>query len=260
MREPIFLDGRTAIVTGAGRGIGRAIALNLAARGARIAVWDVDAQHAADAVTELQGLGAEARAYAVDVAEKRAVDEAAARALKDFGRIDILVNNAGWDRIMPFVATDEALWDRIIAINYKGVINCCRSVVDHMIEHAGGKIVSIASDAGRVGSSGEAVYAGAKGAVIAFSKTLARELARYQINVNVVCPGPTNSASVGPPGGFGIGGAGTPEVVERIIRTVPFRRLAEPREIAAAVAFLVSDDASFITGQTLSVSGGLTMM
>ncbi len=260
MRDPIFLDGRTAIVTGAARGIGRAVALKLAARGARVAVWDVHVQNADDAVAELQRTGADARAYAVDVAEKRAVDEAAARVLREFGSIDILVNNAGWDRIMPFVETDEASWDRIIAINYKGVINCCRAVVDHMIEHARGKIVSIASDAGRVGSSGEAVYAGAKGAVIAFSKTLARELARYQVNVNVVCPGPTDSASVGPPGGFGIGGAGTPEVVERIVRTVPFRRLAEPHEIAAAVAFLVSDDATFITGQTLSVSGGLTMM
>lgn len=259
MDDPILLTGRVAVVTGSGRGIGRAIASKLAARGARIAVWDMHAENAADSVAELRAAGAEARHYAVDVTDKRAVDAAAVAVVTDFGALDILVNNAGWDRIRPFVETDEELWDRVIAINLKGVINCCRAVIDHMIERHSGKIVNIASDAGRVGSSGEAVYSGAKGGVIAFSKTLARELARHGINVNVVCPGPTDSASVGPPGGFGIGGAATPKVVEAIVRAVPFRRLAAPHEIAAAVAFLASDDASFITGQTLSVSGGLTM-
>ena len=255
--DPIYLHGKRAVVTGGGRGIGRAIALTLARRGADVAVWDIDGETARDAADAVATLGVRGEAYTVDVTDKQAVDRAAGDVLRSLGGIEILVNNAGWDRFHPFVETDEAFWDRVIAINYKGVLNCTRSVLDHMIAERRGAILSIASDAGRVGSSGEAVYSGTKGAVIAFSKTMARELARYGICVNTVCPGPTDTT-------FFASSEDTSEeamraLVERIVRGIPFRRMAKPEEIAEAVAFLVSPAASYITGQTLSVSGGLTM-
>ena len=255
--DPIYLHGKRAVVTGGGRGIGRAIALTLARRGADVAVWDIDAETAADTARAATALGVRSRAYTVDVTSKATADGAAREVIDEVGGIDILVNNAGWDRFMPFVEAPEEFWDRVIAINYKGVLNCTRSVLDHMIQRQRGTILSIASDAGRVGSSGEAVYAGTKGAVIAFSKTMARELARYGITVNTVCPGPTDTAFFAP--GEGMSREAMEALVDRIRRSIPFRRLAQPEEIAEAVAFLVSPAASYITGQTLSVSGGLTM-
>jgi 2-hydroxycyclohexanecarboxyl-CoA dehydrogenase len=257
--DPILLKGKRAIVTGGGRGIGRAIVVKLAQRGARVAVWDINGEHAKDTARTVDSLFVQTKPYTVDVSQKAQVDEAARAVLADLGGIDILVNNAGWDRLMPFVETDEAFWDRVIAVNYKGVLNCTRAVLDHMIAQRAGTIVSVASDAGRVGSSGEAVYSGAKGAVIAFSKTMARELARYAITVNVVCPGPTDSGGYGPGAGMMSFGESGQAIIERIVRSVPFRRLARPEEIAEAVAFFASPAAGFITGQTLSVSGGLTM-
>ncbi|MDO8432198.1 MAG: 3-oxoacyl-ACP reductase family protein [Candidatus Binatus sp.] len=244
------LEGKVAFVTGAGRGIGEAIAKRLAAEGAKVAVADIiedNARQTADAI------GAAAIAIAVDVTNSAAVRAAVAECEKRLGPIDVLVNNAGWDKIEPFIESREETWDKVIAINLKGPIICIRAVLEGMIARGKGRIVSIASDAGRVGSTGEAVYSGAKSGLIGFSKTLAREMARHHINVNVVCPGPT----------------GTPllkqamqnsKLMESLVRAVPFRRLAEPDEIASAVAFLASDDAGFITGQTLSVSGGLTMI
>jgi 2-hydroxycyclohexanecarboxyl-CoA dehydrogenase len=244
------LSGRVAIVTGAGRGIGRAIALRLGGAGAKVAVLDLDVAAAGEVAA---AVGSGAIAVRCDVTDAASVRQAVGATEQTLGPNDILVNNAGWDKLEPFVQSSEETWDRIISINLKGVLNCVHAVLPGMIERASGRIVSIGSDAGRVGSSGEAVYAAAKGGIIAFSKTIAREVARQQINVNVVCPGPTNTPLFAELAGT------NDRLMDALKRAVPFGRLAEPDEIAAAVAFLVSDDARFITGQTLSVSGGLTM-
>jgi 2-hydroxycyclohexanecarboxyl-CoA dehydrogenase len=172
---------------------------------------------------------------------------------RELGPIDILVNNAGWDVLQPFVETTPELWDKIIAINYRGVLNCCKAIAPRMQARGGGKIVSISSDAARVGSTGEAVYAGCKAAIIGFSKTLARELARNRINVNVVCPGPTETALLKD------AMAGREKVLESMARGIPLRRIGQPDDLAGAVAFFASPDSDFVTGQVLSVSGGLTM-
>ena len=243
------LKDRVALVTGAGRGIGRAIAERLAAEGAKVAALDVDERTAREAGEAVGGIG-----LRMDVTDASAVAAAIAEAERRLGPTDILVNNAGWDKAEPFVKSTEETWDKVLAINLKGPIRVTRAVLDGMIERRRGRIVSISSDAGRVGSSGEAVYSAAKAGIIGFSKTLAREVARYQINVNVVCPGPTNTQllkDVAPD---------NPKLIEALKRAVPFGRIGEPDEIAAAVAFLASDDAAFVTGQTLSVSGGLTMV
>jgi 2-hydroxycyclohexanecarboxyl-CoA dehydrogenase len=256
--DPIFLHGQRAVVTGAGRGIGRAIALTLARRGADVAVWEIDADTGADTARAVSAQGVRGAAFAVDVTRKATVDEAMQRVLASFGGVEILVNNAGWDRFLPFVETNEEFWDRVIDINYRGVLACTRAVLDHMIAAQRGAIVNIASDAGRVGSSNEAVYSGTKGAVIAFSKTMARELARHAIRVNTVCPGPTDTPLLSQ------GGGGDEErtrsLREALVRAIPFRRVAQPEEIAEAVAFLASPAAGYITGQTLSVNGGLNMV
>jgi 2-hydroxycyclohexanecarboxyl-CoA dehydrogenase len=243
------LRDRVALVTGAGRGIGRAIAERLAAEGAKVAALDVDERTARESGAAIGGIG-----LCMDVTDAGAVAAAVAEAERRLGPTDILVNNAGWDKAEPFVKSAEETWDKVLAINLKGPIRMARAVLDGMIERRRGRIVSISSDAGRVGSTGEAVYSAAKAGIIGFSKTLAREVARYQINVNVVCPGPTNTQllkDVAPD---------NPKLIEALRRAVPFGRIGEPDEIAAAVAFLASDDAAFITGQTLSVSGGLTMV
>lgn len=244
------LTGRVAVVTGAGSGIGRAIALRLGAAGAKVAALDLDEA----AATEVSAaIGSQALAVRCDVADSQSVRAAVSKTERALGPIDVLVNNAGWDKMEPFVQSSEETWDRIIAINLKGVLNCVKAVLPGMLERSSGRIVSISSDAARVGSSGEAVYAAAKAGIVAFSKTVAREVARQQINVNVVCPGPTNTPL------FQALAGTNDRLTDALKRAVPFGRLAEPDEIAAAVLFLVSDDARFITGQTLSVSGGLTM-
>ena len=245
------LTGRVAMVTGAARGIGLAIASRLAEEGAKIAIADINGDGAAHAA---ERIGGAAMGVRVDVTDTASIAAGIAAVVERLGTIDVLVNNAGWDKVEPFVRSEEAIWDTVIAINLKGPIACTRAVLDSMIERRSGKIVSISSDAGRVGSAGEAVYAGAKAGIIGFSKTLARELARYGINVNVVCPGPTNTAL------FHEMAGGNEKLASSLKQAIPLGRLGEPEDLAGAVAFLASDDASFVTGQTLSVSGGLTMI
>ncbi len=245
------LKDRVAIVTGGGRGIGWGIAQALAAEGARVAIFDIDGATAQKSAAEIPG----ARAFRVDVTAKTQLDQAVGEVEKTFGAVHILVNNAGWDRPMPFVETSEEFWDKILAVNLKGPIICTRAVLDSMIKQGGGKIVFIASDAGRVGSSGEAVYSAAKGGLIAFTKTLARELARHRINVNCVSPGPSDTPLFEEE--FA---KGKPGLAEALRKAIPWGRLGRPEDIARAVVFFASDDAEYITGQTLSVSGGLTMV
>ena len=246
------LAGKVAIVTGAASGIGRGIALALAAEGARVAVVDVDEAGAKSTVSALSGEG---RVYAADITDKRAIDDVVVEVVASWGGVHVLVNNAGWDRAMPFVETTEDFWDKVLAINLKGPIVCTKAVLGPMMRQEYGKIVSIASDAGRVGSSGEAVYSAAKGGIIAFTKTIAREVARHHINVNCICPGPSDT-----PLFQREFVAVNPKLAESLKRVIPWGRLGRPEDVAPAVVFLASDDAGYITGQTLSVSGGLTMV
>jgi len=251
------LAGKTAIVTGGGRGIGRAIALALAREDAQIVVADILQENAQAVRDEINTMAVNAIASQVDLTKRPEVENMVETVLSQLGRIDILVNCAGWDRMEPFIESDEETWERILAINFKSVLYAAKAVLPHMISRGSGKIVNISSDAGRVGSSGEAVYSGAKGAVIAFSKTLAREVAHYHINVNVVCPGLTDTPLLQ---ALRSQSPENEKIVEAVIRATPFRRVAKPEEIAEAVLFLASPGADFITGQTLSVSGGLTMV
>jgi len=246
------LDGTIAVVTGAGSGIGRAIARRLAAGGAAVAVADLDEGRAKETVATIEAEGGTAGAFRSDVADIESVRAMRTAIHAAFGAPTVIVNNAGWNIGQPFLGTEPDFWQRVIDINYGGVLAMCRTFVPDLVD-AGtpGHIVNVASDAGRVGSMGEAVYAGAKGGVIAFSKAFAREMARHKINVNCVSPGPTDTPLF----------HDQPEKIqEALIRAIPFRRLADPSEIAAAVAYLASDAASYITGQVLSVSGGLTMV
>jgi len=247
------LTAKVAIVTGAGQGIGRAIATRLADEGAMVALADIQLDSAERAAAEIRAAGATAIAVALDVTRLDDAIAAADRVERELGPIDILVNNAGWDVVMPFLETTPELWDKVIAINFRGMLNCCKAVAPRMQARDAGKIISISSDAARVGSSGEAVYAGCKAAIIGFSKTLARELAANHINVNVVCPGPTDTALLKS------AMAGREKVLESMARGIPFRRLGQPADLAGAVAFFASSDSDFVTGQVLSVSGGLTM-
>ncbi len=249
------LAGRVAIVTGAASGIGRAIAAALAREGARVAVADLNEAGGADAAHAIEKDGGMARAWRVDVTDAGAVAAMVGAVVSHWGAVDVLVNNAGWDTPKPFVETTPEFWDRILAVNLRGPIACTHAVLPHMIRRASGRIVSIASDAGRVGSTGEAVYSAAKGGIIAFTKTIAREVARHRINVNCVCPGPSDT-----PLFQSEFAATSPKLAESLKRVIPWGRLGTPDDVAPAVVFLASDDAGFITGQTLSVSGGLTMV
>ena len=245
---------RTALVTGGGRGIGRAVAEGLAADGLRIVIADLRSHESAEVAAAISDAGGQALAVECNVADSASVEAAVNAADEHFGHVDVLVNNAGWDDLKPFLETDEAFWDRIIDINFKGPLRFTRLVLPGMVERRWGRIVNIGSDAGRVGSSLESVYSGAKGGLIAFTKTIAREVARSGVTANTVCPGPTRTPLL-----EGMANTQGAKLVESLTRAVPMRRLGEPEDVAAAVAFLVSERAGYITGQTLSVSGGLTM-
>jgi len=247
---------RAAIVTGGGRGIGRAIALALARDGRSVAVADLLADQARAVAAEIVEDGGSAIAVELDVTEPASVQSGIDMAEGALGPLEILVNNAGWDELRPFLDTDEQFWERVLDVNFKGALRMTHALLPGMLERRFGRIVSIGSDAGRVGSSLESVYSGAKGGVIAFTKTIAREAARAGVTANTVCPGPTDTPMLAAI-------LAAHEDAERVIgamtRAVPMRRLAQPQEIAAAVAFFASEQAAYITGQTLSVSGGLTM-
>lgn len=244
------LQDKITLVTGAGRGIGRAIAEKLAAEGATVAVADLDGTAAEQTAA---ALGGDATGLEVDVASLESVRAMVDRARERHGRIDVLINNAGWDKGELFLDSSPQDWDKAIEVNLYGVLHTCHTVLPVMVEQGHGTVVNLGSDAGRVGSSMEAVYSAAKGGVIAFTKTMAREMARHKINVNCVCPGPTDTAL------FEAVTGGNEKLREGLTKAIPFRRLAEPPDLANAVAFLASEEAAYITGQTLSVSGGLTM-
>ena len=244
------LQGKVAVVTGAAQGIGRAIAHKLATEGAIVVVADLDEAKARSTAVDI---GGGAIGLRTDVTSPESVASMVEQVTDRLGRIDILVNNAGWDSASPFVDSDPEVWDRVIAINLYGVLHTCKAVLPVMAAQGSGSVVNLGSDAGRVGSSGEAVYSAAKGGVIAFSKAIAREVARHQVNVNVVSPGPTDTPL------FASMGGDDPKLRDALTRAIPFRRLGRPEDVANAVAFLASDEAAYITGQTVSVSGGLTM-
>ena len=242
------LDSKIAVVTGAGRGIGRAISEKLASEGATVVVADINEDAASTTAEAVGGVGVRA-----DVSDRESVDALIGRVLERFGRLDVLVNNAGWDKAEPFVDSDPADWQKIIAINLLGTLNTTQAALSAMVEQQAGSIVNLGSDAARVGSSGEAVYSAAKGGIVSFTKTIAREMARNQISVNCVCPGPTDTEL------FASIGGDDPKLRQSLTKAIPFRRLAEPTDLANTVAFLASDEAGYLTGQTVSVSGGLTM-
>jgi 2-hydroxycyclohexanecarboxyl-CoA dehydrogenase len=217
-------------------------------------VADVRADQAAETAAAVEAAGGRSVAVELDVTGAGSVRDGVRRAEEALGPVDIVVNNAGWDELRPFLETGEDFWDRVIEINFKGCLRVTRQVLPGMVERGFGRLVNIGSDAGRVGSSQEAVYSGAKGGVIAFTKTVAREVARSGVTANTVCPGPTRTPML-----EAMAQTGGEKLVESLTRAVPMRRLGEPEDVAAAVAFFASEGAGFITGQTLSVSGGLTM-
>lgn len=252
------LTDKVVIVTGAGSGIGRETARRLSREGARVAVNDIDTDRAEETVELIEDDGGMAVPVVADVTDLAAVRGMVDEVIDDWGGVHVLVNNAGWDDFSLFLDQDPEQWDRIIDINLLGQINCARAVTEVMVDRdSGGTIVSIASDAGRVGSTGEAVYSGTKGGVIAFHKALAREMARYDITCNVIAPGPTDTPLTDD---LQDQSETARKILSSVAEQIPLGRKAHPADIASAVAFMASDDASFVTGQVLSVSGGLTMV
>jgi len=247
---------RLALVTGGGSGIGREICLGLARDGRKVAVADINLAGAQETSAMVVQSGGTAIAVHMDVSKTDAVQDGVLEAIDELGPIEVLVNCAGWDELMPFLSTDEAFWDRVIEINYKGILRTVHACLPSMVEARWGRIVNIGSDAGRVGSSFEAVYSGAKGGVIAFTKTVAREAARSGVTANVVCPGPTDTPLLD---GIVAASDDGDKIIGAMARAVPMKRVGTPTEVASAVVYFCSEEASFVTGQTLSVSGGLTM-
>ncbi|MBS0443369.1 MAG: 3-oxoacyl-ACP reductase FabG [Proteobacteria bacterium] len=246
MSEPKQL----AVVTGAASGIGRATASALAAQGARLIVADINAEAGERAAAELRAAGHEAEFLAVNLTDAASIAAFADAVQRKHGAVDVLVNAAGWGRTAPFWEGTPEFWQQVVALNFVGPMTLTKALLPQMMERAHGKIVNVASDAGRVGSLGETVYSGAKGGLIAFTKALARETARYRINVNCVCPGPTDTPLM----------AAVPDKVkDALIKAIPLRRLAQPQEVADAIAFFCGPHSDYVTGQVLSVSGGLTM-
>lgn len=245
------MSGRVAFVTGGGGGIGAAICRQLSEAGHRVAVADVVEARAQQVAADIDGIG-----VAVDVTDPGSVAAAVAGTVEALGPIEICVSCAGWDELRPFLDTDEGFQSKVIEVNFAGPMRVTRAVLPGMVERSYGRIVNIGSDAGRVGSSLESVYSGAKGGVIAFTKTIAREFARYGITANTVCPGPTDTPLLSQ---IVEASADADRVIAGMTKAVPMRRVGQPDDIAPAVVFLASDEAGFITGQTLSVSGGLTM-
>lgn len=251
------LSAKTAIVTGAGSGIGRAIAMRLAAEGVVVGVFDINAAAGAEIEKAIAAANGRAVAVTCDITNYEAVTAAVAEFDKKAGRAtDILVNNAGWDMPIPFLKTDAAFWHKVTAINWFGPLHMTHAVVQGMVQRNSGRIINIASDAGRVGSTGEVVYSGCKGATIAFAKALAREVARNNVTINTICPGPTDTPAMEAFVGSGEKGQ---KIRDAMVRGVPLGRIGQPDDYPGLVAFLASDDAAFMTGQTISVSGGLTM-
>ena len=250
------IEGKTVIVTGGGGGIGAPTCMRFAEEGARVVVMDVNATAAQETVQEIQNSGGQALACAVDLRDSAKTAGEIARIEKDFGEIDILVNEVGWEVFTPFLKSGPDFWTKIIYINLRSVLNITHPVLASMLARRSGKIVSLASNAARGGSSGESVYAACKAGIIAFSKTLAREHARHGISVNVVCPGVTETAMLE---AFMEEAGDKEKLRQAFARAVPMGRLGQPEDLPGAIVFFASDDANFITGQVLSVSGGLTM-
>lgn len=247
------LSGKTVVITGGASGISRATARLAAQAGAHVIIGDVNEAGGREAVAEIEQAGGKASFDRLDLADTASIDAFAqsAQAMAG-GRVDGLVNGAGWDRVEPFVKNAPEMWERVMAINLMGAVRLTQTLVRAMSESGGGKVVNVSSDAGRVGSSGETVYAAAKGGLIAFTKSLARESARYRINVNCVCPGPTDTPL--------FHAQPDERIKEALIKAIPFRRLARPEEVGDAIVFFLSNRSDYITGQVLSVSGGLTMV
>ena len=249
-------DGKTVIVTGGGGGIGGATCRRFASEGAQVAVFDINLEAAEKVAADIRAGGGQAAAFACNITDRAQVDAAVAAAQTQLGPIAVLVNNAGWDVFKPFLKTVPAEWEKLIAINLTGALHMLHAVLPGMVERKYGRIVNVASDAARGGSSGEAVYSACKGGLVALSKTLAREHARQSITVNVVCPGPTDTALLA---GVAEGARDPAKLIEAFRSAIPLGRLGQGDDLASAIAFFGSDDAGFVTGQVLSVSGGLTM-
>lgn len=250
------LVDKVVVITGAAGGIGRALARRFCEEGSRVVALDLDADGLHDLGRQLEEYSERLFLEPLDITDYGAVKSTIGNIRGAHGRIDVLINNAGWDVAAQFVDTTPEFWDKVIAINLKGPLNLQHAVLPFMIEAGGGRIINIASDAGRVGSSGESVYSACKGGIIAFGKTLARETARKNVRVNAVCPGPTDTALLRSFAGEGEYGQ---KIYDGLKRAIPLKRLGQPEDIPGIVAFLASDDADFITGQVISVSGGLTM-
>ena len=247
---------RTVVVTGGGGGIGSATCRRFAAEGAQVAVLDLNLQACEKVAAEIRDAGGRAQAWRCDITDRAEVDAAVAATEAALGPIDVLVNNAGWDVFLPFTKTAPPQWDKLIAINLIGALHMHHAVLPGMVARRAGRIVNISSDAARVGSSGEAVYAACKGGLVSFSKTIAREHARHGITVNVVCPGVTDTPLFAE---YKAGAANPEKLVEAFTRSIPLGRIGQPDDLPGAILFFASDDAAFVTGQVLSVSGGLTM-